>query len=168
MHLALFTFSDLSYVLLPVLIIWKLNMPIRRKIAIILLMALSLLTMSASIMKTVTAQSSQTATDVEYNASMAILWSGIEQSFVIIMGCIPSLRPIFLQQSPFRFRSLGSLFSSFMGIRTNSSRLKASVSDYEAEVELGVVPTHELHVSDKRSIEQPSPRESSPSVAEFA
>ncbi|KAL2756631.1 hypothetical protein ACRALDRAFT_1075523 [Sodiomyces alcalophilus JCM 7366] len=94
---SLFTFSDVTYVLFPIMVIWKLNMPLRRKIGLGLLMALSLVTAGASIMKTITTPRSDTGNteDAQYNASLAVLWSGIEQSLVIIMGSIPPLRAKF-------------------------------------------------------------------------
>lgn len=76
------------------MVIWKLNMPLRRKIGLGLLMALSLITAAASIMKTITTPRSDTGNseDAQYHASVAVLWSGVEQSLVIIMGSIPPLR----------------------------------------------------------------------------
>ncbi|KAI1412107.1 hypothetical protein F5Y13DRAFT_47606 [Hypoxylon sp. FL1857] len=100
------TFSDLTYVLFPVLIIWKLNMPNRRKIALSALMSLSLLTMTASILKTITAETSRGSQNAEYTASLGALWSAIEQSFVIIMGSIPPLRPLTKAEWP-RLRAIG-------------------------------------------------------------
>ncbi|KAI0549855.1 hypothetical protein F4679DRAFT_584085 [Xylaria curta] len=114
------TFSDLTYVLFPVLVIWKLNMPMRRKIALSALLSLSLLTMTASILKTVTAETSRGGQNAEYTASLGALWSAIEQSFVIIMGSIPPLRPLATADWP-RLRSLGRRLSKIMTITTTIS-----------------------------------------------
>lgn len=68
-------------------------MPLRRKIGLALLMSMTIVTMVASIMKTVTSASAPTTgTDVQYAQSLGVLWAGIEQTFVIIMGCVPALR----------------------------------------------------------------------------
>ncbi|EGE01167.1 hypothetical protein TEQG_00218 [Trichophyton equinum CBS 127.97] len=67
---SLWTFTDLTFVLFPVIIIWRLQMSLGKRISLILLMSASLLTMSSSI---------------------TILWSCLEQAFVIIMGCVPTL-----------------------------------------------------------------------------
>ncbi|KAK5992085.1 hypothetical protein PT974_05483 [Cladobotryum mycophilum] len=92
---SLFSLSDLTYVLFPVIIIWSFNMPLRRKIGLVILMAMSLLAMVASIMKTVTSRTTSGKTlDVQYNSSLTILWSAIEQSLVIMMSCVPPLRAI--------------------------------------------------------------------------
>ncbi|TRX91997.1 hypothetical protein FHL15_007094 [Xylaria flabelliformis] len=111
------TFSDLTYVLFPVLVIWKLNMPNSRKMALSALLSLSLLTMTASILKTVTAETSRGSQNAEYSASLGALWSAIEQSFVIIMGSIPPLRPLVTADWP-RLRSLGRRFSEIMTMTT--------------------------------------------------
>ncbi|KUJ18478.1 uncharacterized protein LY89DRAFT_780548 [Mollisia scopiformis] len=112
---SLYTFSDLTYVLFPVIIIWNLNMPVRQKIGLMLLMAASLFTMSMSIMKVMVAQgSSHFSPDVEYNASLGVLWSGMEQTCVIIMGCVPPLRAI-TKLDFTGLRGISSSLSSLVG-----------------------------------------------------
>lgn len=72
-------------------------MSLGKRISLILLMSASLLTMSVSILKTISLQhianqqADPTATDVQYESSITILWSCLEQAFVIIMGCVPAL-----------------------------------------------------------------------------
>lgn len=101
---ALFTLSDLAYVLLPCSIVWKLNMPLRQKISITILMAASLFTMAASIAKTVITQTAA-ATGSQKGASIAFMWTAVEQSMVIIMSCVPPLRSV-TKLNPRIFRAL--------------------------------------------------------------
>lgn len=78
----MFTFSDLTYVSIPVVIIWDLNMSLHKKLGLVFVMSLGLLfvpyisqlcetslmissTMVASIMKTITSQSNAKTTDSE-------------------------------------------------------------------------------------------------------
>ncbi|ETS86527.1 hypothetical protein PFICI_00355 [Pestalotiopsis fici W106-1] len=97
---ALWTFSDLTIVLLPVMVIWRLQMTLRQRIGLVLLMSVSLFTTAMSILRAVglnhiaDQQSGPTATDVQYNASLEILWACLEQACVILMGCVPSLRSV--------------------------------------------------------------------------
>ncbi|KAI1179305.1 hypothetical protein F4777DRAFT_468440 [Nemania sp. FL0916] len=114
------TFSDLTYVLFPVLIIWRLNMPTRRKVALSALLSLSLFTMTASILKTITAETSHGSQNAEYVASLSALWAAIEQSFVIIMGSIPPLRPLASAEWP-RLRSLRRSLSGMVTRSTTTS-----------------------------------------------
>ncbi|KAI3339958.1 hypothetical protein F4824DRAFT_453673 [Ustulina deusta] len=117
---ALFSFSDLTYVLFPVLIIFKLHMPLKRKIGLAALLALSLFTLVASILKIVTAQPPPHETeDVQYNASISIVWSTIEATFVIIMASIPPLRPIVTLQFP-RLQRITSSWGSFFSTKLRS------------------------------------------------
>ncbi|KAI0173704.1 integral membrane protein [Hypoxylon sp. FL1284] len=97
---AMWTFSDLTFVLFPVMVIWRLQMALRQRIGLVLLMSASLFTMVMSILKTIglkniaDQQTDPTATDVQYDAALEILWSCLEQACVIIMGCVPSLRAV--------------------------------------------------------------------------
>lgn len=79
-------------------------MPMRRKISIVILMAASLFTMAASIVKTVTTQTS-TAAQSQKEASIAFMWTAVEQNMVIIMSCVPPLRSV-TKLNPRLFRAL--------------------------------------------------------------
>ncbi|KAF4633296.1 hypothetical protein G7Y89_g4834 [Cudoniella acicularis] len=117
---SMYTFSDLTYVLFPIIIIWNLNMALRRKIGLMILMGVSLFTMSMSIMKVMVAQgSSHYSTDVQYKASLGVLWSGMEQTCVIIMGCVPPLRSITKLEFP-DLSAIGSSLSSL--VKRNRSK----------------------------------------------
>ncbi|KAI1470987.1 uncharacterized protein F4812DRAFT_455098 [Daldinia caldariorum] len=93
---SLFAFSDLSYVFFPIFIIWKLNMPSRRKIGLAILMSLSLISFVGSVMKPVTTAVAKT----QYSSSLVILWSAIEQTLIIIISCVPALRSVVLGEIP--------------------------------------------------------------------
>lgn len=103
-------------------------MPTRRKIGLVALLAGSLCTAAVSILKTTTAQSSNV--DAQYKASLGVLWSGLEETLVIIMGCVPTLRS--LTKLEFRaFSSFRSSLSSLLrGKRSKSSSLEDGRSTY--------------------------------------
>lgn len=78
----MFTFSDLTYVLIPILIIWDLQMSLQKRLGLVFVMSLGLLfvprtsqrcgislmissTMIASILKAITSQSNAKAADSE-------------------------------------------------------------------------------------------------------
>ncbi|KJZ71731.1 hypothetical protein HIM_08873 [Hirsutella minnesotensis 3608] len=119
----LFTFCDLTYVLFPVIIIWRLQMPMHRRIGLIVLMAASLFTMSMSIMKLVTLhwQGDSQSPDVLDNAALVVFWAGMEQTCVIIMGCVPSLRGL-KELDLLGLGAIGASLSSLMGTRSQKSR----------------------------------------------
>ncbi|KAH7384631.1 hypothetical protein BKA66DRAFT_81944 [Pyrenochaeta sp. MPI-SDFR-AT-0127] len=90
-----FALGDLCYVVGPVIVVWKLNMPFRRKLGIIILLALSLFTMGCSIAKAAFAESGiSSQQDKQYISSLALMWSVTEQTFVIMMGCAPPLSSV--------------------------------------------------------------------------
>jgi len=92
---SVFTFSDLAFVLLPIIIIWRLNMPLRQKVGLIILLALSLLTMVMSIMRTVWIVISYSGNTLgKYNETAILTLAFLEGDMVIIMSCIPTLRSL--------------------------------------------------------------------------
>lgn len=78
---ALFVFADLTYVAIPVNIIWGLNMPLVRRVNLMVLMCTSLVTSIVSVLKILTLQTSAAQlAQLEYSFSLAALWAGIEQT----------------------------------------------------------------------------------------
>lgn len=123
---ALFALGDILYVLLPVLVVFKLTMPMRRKVGLILLLALSIFTMGCSIAKAVYAESGTRARqDRQYMASLSLMWSVTEQTFVIIMGCAPPLRSVTKLDVPLVV-SLGASIKKLVTSRGSSNQTGAS------------------------------------------
>ncbi|KAF2651753.1 hypothetical protein K491DRAFT_636917 [Lophiostoma macrostomum CBS 122681] len=148
----LYTFSDLTYVLIPVALIWRLNMPLQNRIGLIILMCVSLITMVMSILKTVyiarAGHAKATTVDVQYEAILQVLFGVLEQDIVIIMGCVPSLRNLFIEG----FKPLSALRSSRLAslIRGNRS---ANRSKHIAEDDPSYIGYHDL---EERSSRKPS------------
>lgn len=127
---SLFTLADFTYVLFPTIIIWNLQMELSRRIGLILLMSLSILTVVASIMKTIMTQkiSSETV-EPQYTSTLSALFSNLEQLSVIVMGSLPPLRASFVNFEFKGFKSLGSsLASLFTGTRSRKSNTDASAT----------------------------------------
>ncbi|KAF2789983.1 hypothetical protein K505DRAFT_420135 [Melanomma pulvis-pyrius CBS 109.77] len=116
------SFSDLTYVAFPVAFIWNLQMPARERIGLIFVMALSIFTMLMSILKTywiyTASQATKASVDVQYNATFQVLFGVLEQCVVIIMGCIPSIRHVFLESV--LLSALGNSLASLL--RSSRSR----------------------------------------------
>ncbi|KAI0868534.1 hypothetical protein GGS24DRAFT_207654 [Hypoxylon argillaceum] len=107
---SLWALGDLTYVLFPVMIVWKLNMQFHRKLLLCLLLAMSLVTLGVSIVKTVHAQGRLGNKDEAlFNASVGSLLGSLEQEFVIIMGCAPPLSSV----TKLKIISVPSITSSF-------------------------------------------------------
>lgn len=142
---ALWTFTDLTFILFPILIIWRLQMALKQRIGLFILMSVSLITMVLSILKTVglqhiaDQQADPTATDVQYNATLEILWTCLEQAFFIIMGCVPPLRSIV--RLDLTKSIVGSLSSILRRRRSNKS------SEGSSEYGISGVPYDDLEMS---------------------
>ncbi|KAK8024451.1 hypothetical protein PG993_012517 [Apiospora rasikravindrae] len=98
----LFTVADLSYVILPVSFIWKLKMPLHRKIPLMALICMSIFTAVASIMRTILVQEAVGQAEAMQGVARMFLWANLETTFTIIMGCLPILPKLF-QQERFNF-----------------------------------------------------------------
>ncbi|KAI0469791.1 hypothetical protein GGR56DRAFT_661926 [Xylariaceae sp. FL0804] len=96
-----FTVADLSYVVLPVIFIWKLNMPRGRKIRLAIIISMSIFTAVASIFKTVEVKESVGQASAMESVGKMFIWSVLEQTFVIIMGCLPTLPKLFTDDTMF-------------------------------------------------------------------
>jgi hypothetical protein len=119
---AFLALGDLCYVLLPVMLVWRLNMPLRQKVGLSVVLSLSLITMGCSIAKTVTALGvSDVSPDVWYKNSLGLLWSMTEQVFVIIMGCIPALCSVTKIKFPL-VQSITTLIGRLLGSRGSEPR----------------------------------------------
>ncbi|KAI0869650.1 hypothetical protein GGS24DRAFT_511735 [Hypoxylon argillaceum] len=131
-------FSDLTYVLFPVLIVWRLNMPLRQRVGLCLLLALSLGTLAASIAKAITSNilntvsaSGSSMSDLQYDAAYSNLIGNTEQSLVIIIGCIPPLRPIMKVKM---VKSLSSSVGNLIArMRSGNSTKPATFPGYDSQ-----------------------------------
>ncbi|KAI7775142.1 hypothetical protein LA080_007330 [Diaporthe eres] len=73
-------------------------MPLHSRIGLVPLMSLSLFSLAVGIVKMTivhwTQWSDSAITNQKYSAAIAKLWTNVEQSSVIIMGCVPPLRSL--------------------------------------------------------------------------
>ncbi|KAI1269780.1 hypothetical protein F5Y18DRAFT_371486 [Xylariaceae sp. FL1019] len=99
---------DLTFVVWPVKIIWDLNMPLRRRVGLCILLAMSLVTLAAGLAKVVyySRGIELTNTDIDIDGK-SVIWTSIESSFVIIMACLPII-PGFLRIVIPQLRNFGS------------------------------------------------------------
>ncbi|KAF4505778.1 hypothetical protein G6O67_007691 [Ophiocordyceps sinensis] len=114
---SLWSFSDLTFVLFPVIIVWRLRMPPLQKLGIIVVMCMSLFAMAMSILKTVFMTMAPTGgpkADLQYDAALHSLYAALELDLVIIMGCIPPLRSM-LVAALGRLGAMGTSLRSLLG-----------------------------------------------------
>ncbi|KAI1150243.1 hypothetical protein F4825DRAFT_427397 [Nemania diffusa] len=139
-----YTISDLTFALIPTSIIWNLNMLLRRRIGLILLVGVSLLTFGLSILKTVYIALGFGGNLTGYNLTTILTLNLLEGDFVIILGCVLALRggvnlpiPAFASSISSLFRKGGSKWSTE---RRESSEDRGPFYDLEMSTQkLGVV-----------------------------
>ncbi|GAW22511.1 hypothetical protein ANO14919_120480 [Xylariales sp. No.14919] len=119
-----FALSDVIYVALPVTFIYKLNMATHKKVGLAILLGLSLITGAAAFSKVVT---NLVFSDVDPATrgdelftlfGIMLLITSVEQSLVITIGCVPTLRPIALIRIPL----LGSIRNTLASLLSSGSR----------------------------------------------
>ncbi|KAK8041108.1 hypothetical protein PG994_014115 [Apiospora phragmitis] len=135
-------------------------MPFQRKLGLILLTMLSLVTMTASLMKTIQVRVSVGRTgdntkDIQYRTSLLHVllhvWAGVEQGLVITLGCVPSLRTWFKTVLP-AFQSMTSsgvlIFTSRSLGSSTGSKADSNKPSSDRCYDQGLQPQmHHYHVS---------------------
>ncbi|KAF2148954.1 hypothetical protein K461DRAFT_282432 [Myriangium duriaei CBS 260.36] len=87
--------ADVFLACYPVTVIWSLNMSFKTKVGFCLLMAGGFLPAAAGIIRCIFLDHLTKTVDVTYEFSPFLLWAITEMWFVIILGSIPPLRPLF-------------------------------------------------------------------------
>lgn len=118
-------------------------MRLYRKVLLTALLALSLITLGVSIIKTIHAQGRLGNKDEAlFNASVGSLLGNLEQELVIIMGCAPSLSSV----TKLKIKSLSGIASSIRNLMSSAggaskADLSARLGEYDSNgtyYELGV------------------------------
>lgn len=114
-----YSLADLTFVLFPVIIAWKLKMHARRRAGLIVLLLLSIFTTAVSILKASSTIGGGFGVKAqELRPKFGGMWVALEQTMIIIMGCLPPLLPITKIDHPLinRFKNLfGSIVSKVSG-----------------------------------------------------
>ena len=89
---AVITLTDIAFSLLPIAFIYKINIPIREKFVLCLLMALGLFASSVVLVRTTTFRRYKRAGDKLWYMSDISIWNLLEGELAIIAACIPYLK----------------------------------------------------------------------------
>ncbi|KAG9235563.1 hypothetical protein BJ875DRAFT_458794 [Amylocarpus encephaloides] len=103
--------TDLIIWVLPVPMVWKLQLPIGQKISLTLIFILGLFDCAAAITRLVTSMLVLGNRDVTWDYVPGFIWSIIEPSVGIMCACLPTIRVILLLIIPESWRSVFSLRS---------------------------------------------------------
>ncbi|KAK8054933.1 hypothetical protein PG993_000160 [Apiospora rasikravindrae] len=136
-----YAIADITFVLIPIMFIWKLQTSLERRVGLIALMAMGLFTAALSIMKGIAADPGPSpdgpkSPDQAYEATLELLWATLEQASVVALGNVPALRPLGRLELPVISSLAGSLrrrcSKVFSHMSSKNNRSKCSSEDDQA------------------------------------
>ncbi|MDI1487978.1 MAG: hypothetical protein OHK93_007252 [Ramalina farinacea] len=120
--------SDILLAVYPVVFFWSLKISNKIKIGLCLLMAGGLIAAASGIVKTINLKFISAEKDITYFISSLVIWALTECWLVLILGCLPPLRPLFV--------------SVFHQLSTTHSRPKHSGYYYNNNSKGGGIPMY--------------------------
>ncbi|CAD6592398.1 MAG: hypothetical protein ASARMPREDX12_006066 [Alectoria sarmentosa] len=94
---AITAFTDLTFALFPIALVFRLQMKLRHKLGLASLLGLGIVAMAATIVSTVVLWGLSARSDFTYESPRLYLWVVSENHVVFIAGCTPTLRPLWGQ-----------------------------------------------------------------------
>ncbi|KAL8733774.1 MAG: hypothetical protein Q9181_003468 [Wetmoreana brouardii] len=91
-----FAFLDFALAILPVDIVWKLQIATKKKLLLCALLGMGIFAGVCAAIKTSQLRTVTKKTDITWKTSQYLLWNALEVNVIIIAACIPTLRPLFL------------------------------------------------------------------------
>jgi len=127
---------DFIIFFMPIPSVWKLQMPLGGRLAVIGILALGALAVVASLIRMVIVilivddfTNSFLSEDPDIIVSMYIYWSLLESGLATIVACLPSMRSL-TRKIPDILRSLGSMFS-LTSNATSASRSRRNFRNFD-------------------------------------
>ncbi|KAI4281031.1 MAG: hypothetical protein L6R38_003979 [Xanthoria sp. 2 TBL-2021] len=91
-----FAWLDFVLAIVPASIVWKLQMAMRKKLALCALLGMGVFAGICATIKTAHLRSTTQKEDMTWKLPAYLLWNALEVNIIIIAACIPTLRPLFL------------------------------------------------------------------------
>ncbi|KAL4965487.1 uncharacterized protein BDV14DRAFT_199892 [Aspergillus stella-maris] len=88
------SFSDALLATYPVHLFWKLQMKLRIKVALSVLMGLGWIAAVCSAVKTYELKALTETSDITWAQPSLLIWASTEAWIVIVVGCVPPIRPL--------------------------------------------------------------------------
>lgn len=89
--------NDLVLALFPATIIYELQMSVRNKIALSVVLGLGIFSAVCAIVRTTKLAAYQSSLDYTWTSAESILWSGAEMNVIMICACVPTFLPLIQQ-----------------------------------------------------------------------
>jgi hypothetical protein len=97
--------TDIMILLLPMPLVWKLEVPVTQKVALVAVFTVGIFAVFTSCMRVTTLDLFATSPDNTYNIEN-VMWTIIEPNVAVVCSCLPILRPLVVRFIP-GLRSLG-------------------------------------------------------------
>jgi hypothetical protein len=108
--------TDFFFSLIPITFIVKIQVPLREKVVLSLLMSLGILASIASILKVTLGHHLTTSRDPTWDSVPVVMWVFAEEYLGIIAACVPCLKALFERL----LRRLGVTITSYTKTQTRS------------------------------------------------
>ncbi|KAH7049470.1 hypothetical protein B0J12DRAFT_719378 [Macrophomina phaseolina] len=138
--------TDVVIIAMPMPIIWKLNMPVRRRIVVMALFSLGFIATIAALVRFSTLAFVKGGIDVTYTSSNAYIWMSVEYSLGFSAGSLSSLRPMIRWKGLGLFSTKNSSnppYGTHSGSRRNPRSSGYARQDCEAAIKLSTISGHE-------------------------
>ncbi|PLB48428.1 hypothetical protein P170DRAFT_477045 [Aspergillus steynii IBT 23096] len=91
------SFTDFFLAVFPTVVFWNLNLKMRIKISLIVLLSLGIVAMVASIVKTTKLDQVPSVTNLGGNGAVELIrWGYVENALIIITSSVPCIRPLII------------------------------------------------------------------------
>ena len=128
--------TDIMILLLPMPLVWKLEVPVTQKVALVAVFTVGIFAVFTSCMRVTTLDLFATSPDNTYNIEN-VMWTIIEPNVAVVCSCLPILRPLVVRFIP-GLRSLGKSNKSqgsYGSYGPNSMNDKSRVNGVESRPE---------------------------------
>ncbi|UNI24266.1 hypothetical protein JDV02_010029 [Purpureocillium takamizusanense] len=147
--------TDVIILLLPMPLVWKLEVPIAQKVALMAVFAIGVFVVITSCLRVTTLDILATTPDQTYDIAN-VMWTIVEPNVAVVCACLPILRPFIVKIFPM-LRSKGysgaygtPAYGTGKSRATTGSQARGGGRDW---VELGGVKSQGVHLA---SIHRPS------------
>ncbi|KAI9751445.1 MAG: hypothetical protein M4579_006055 [Chaenotheca gracillima] len=124
-------FCDLYLAIFPITIFWNLQMNMRTKVGLCVVMGLGIVASVCSIIKTTKLKGLGAHSDFTWETVYLVTWTIIEANVIIIAACIPTLRPMMLWilgRSPVPTHKTNTKREGYYAFDDNEPTLKSSTN----------------------------------------
>ncbi|KAE8450523.1 hypothetical protein EG329_006254 [Mollisiaceae sp. DMI_Dod_QoI] len=90
-------FLDLALAFYPIIIFWNLQLRLHIKVGLMALFGFGVVAAACAIIKTTELSTLTAASDITFELANLNIWASTEMWVVFIVGCIPTIRPIFVK-----------------------------------------------------------------------